>query len=490
MALSEAPDSAVHQAGGGASETKRSVKTVDENVLRHLRRIFESHAGPEQKWESSQVKTFLRTVQHHESGEDVEELLAKPELDFSAFLAFMTSSSAAITTPHKGEDLSWPLSSYFISSSHNTYLSGNQLSSDSSAEAYTNVLLRGCRCVEIDVWDGDGPETDVSESNRGDEANDGIAKSVQGKEAKRPGHRRQGSITERLSSAVSAKLKKTTLGKKITEREAKRRSISVSPNKNGTPDGQRTPEAVLIEPRVLHGHTLTKDISFRVVCAAIRDNAFVVSDLPLIVSLEVHCSPPQQLVMLEIMKEVWKGLLLPEIQARGTELPTPEALKRKILIKVKRVPSGATEAEADSPDDEDPTPPSSPQRKGKKKVKVISSLGQLAVYTQGVSFKSFTQSEAKLPGHVFSLSEKKFRECNESQRTALFAHNKEYFMRAFPAGFRINSSNLNPAPLWGAGAQVVALNWQQADEGTMLNEGMFAGTGGYVLKPEGKHRPG
>ena len=40
------------------------------------------------------------------------------------------------------------------------------------------------------------------------------------------------------------------------------------------------------EPKVYHGHTLTKDIPFREVCEAIVLSAFKASDLPVIVSLE------------------------------------------------------------------------------------------------------------------------------------------------------------------------------------------------------------
>ena len=42
-----------------------------------------------------------------------------------------------------------PLSDYFVATSHNTYLVGNQVTSESSVDAYIQVLKEGCRCVEL-----------------------------------------------------------------------------------------------------------------------------------------------------------------------------------------------------------------------------------------------------------------------------------------------------------------------------------------------------
>ncbi|EEY22708.1 1-phosphatidylinositol-4,5-bisphosphate phosphodiesterase delta-3 [Verticillium alfalfae VaMs.102] len=397
-----APSLGGTQVGGGASETQRIVKTLNDPIKKHLRSVFNSTAGAD-----------------------------------------------------------------------------GALYSESSTDAYKNVLLRGCRCIEIDVWDGDDSDSESSISSD-EEGTAPVASAPKKKEKKESRLQR---LKDKVPNPLARKLKRLSLtgseaAAKPSSSETKTPAASSEPSAlKKTP----SPQLAIVEPRVLHGYTLTKEVSFRDVCVTIRDYAFKTTDTPLIASLEVHCSAEQQSIMVKIMKEVWAELLVPTPDAEATQLPQPGQLRNKIIVKVKYAPPGSSPGR-DTPDQDDETPADG---KKAKPSKITQELSDLGFNSRGVSFKSLDQPEAAMPTHIFSLAEKKVIDVHEENSKALFAHNQNYMMRAYPSGMRIRSSNLDPAPFWRKGIQIVALNWQRWDEGMMLNEGMFAGTHGYVLKPEG-----
>lgn len=67
---------------------------------------------------------------------------------FNSFLLSSDNSAFLEEGSHITHDMTRPLSEYYISSSHNTYLVGHQLVGDSTIEGYIRALLHSCRSVE------------------------------------------------------------------------------------------------------------------------------------------------------------------------------------------------------------------------------------------------------------------------------------------------------------------------------------------------------
>uniref|UniRef100_A0A673H4Y8 Phosphoinositide phospholipase C n=1 Tax=Sinocyclocheilus rhinocerous TaxID=307959 RepID=A0A673H4Y8_9TELE len=134
--------------------------------------IYGEYAKTDGLMSAADLLNFLLNEQREDASQnDALQLIEKYELDENAkakqqmtkdgFLMYLHQPEGLIFNPaHKSvyQDMKQPLNHYFISSSHNTYLLEDQLKGPSSTEAYIKALLKGCRCVEMDCWDGSDGE--------------------------------------------------------------------------------------------------------------------------------------------------------------------------------------------------------------------------------------------------------------------------------------------------------------------------------------------
>ncbi|XP_005297184.2 1-phosphatidylinositol 4,5-bisphosphate phosphodiesterase delta-1 isoform X1 [Chrysemys picta bellii] len=121
-----------------------------DNLLRFLRE--------KQREEDAVPESALSLIERYEPNEIAkkQQIMTK-----DGFLMYLLSAEGNIfNSSHCKvyQDMTQPLSHYFVSSSHNTYLMEDQIRGPSSTEAYIRALTKGCRCVELDCWDGPNSE--------------------------------------------------------------------------------------------------------------------------------------------------------------------------------------------------------------------------------------------------------------------------------------------------------------------------------------------
>ncbi|XP_004676692.1 PREDICTED: 1-phosphatidylinositol 4,5-bisphosphate phosphodiesterase delta-1 isoform X2 [Condylura cristata] len=130
---------------------------------------FAEAAGSDKTLSVDQLVKFLQHQQREEDAgpamalslidryEPNENAKAQRQMSKDGFLMYLLSADgSAFSLAHRRvyQDMSQPLSHYLVSSSHNTYLTDHQITGLSSTEAYIRALCKGCRCLELDCWDG------------------------------------------------------------------------------------------------------------------------------------------------------------------------------------------------------------------------------------------------------------------------------------------------------------------------------------------------
>ncbi|XP_049538514.1 1-phosphatidylinositol 4,5-bisphosphate phosphodiesterase classes I and II isoform X2 [Anopheles darlingi] len=465
----------------------------------------------------------------------------KGQLSFDGFLRYLMSEDNPIMAASKldlTDDMDQPMSHYFINSSHNTYLTGHQLTGKSSVEIYRQSLLAGCRCVELDFWNGRTEEpvivhgyTFVPEICAKDVL-EAIAETAfktsefpvilsfenhcnprqQAKIANycreifgdmlldRPldSHPLESSVELPAPALLKRKIiiknkkkhhhhhhhhhKKVPTGVSSPQQQQQQppglpNAAPTVNNSNSTSNNSNTTNTAAApgSPAVTGGATLPN--SSTNAAAAAGDEGTTGITINNGTTPQAIQSPQQQ----------------QQQQTGNGDIPHHAPPLQQIRQSSKES-TGSSDTDSSSDDESMPgaqVGPIGPNEADKvpqtKETEAGAEISALVNYVQPVHFSSFENSEKKARYYEMSSFDEKQATTLLKERPIEFVnYNKRQLSRVYPAGTRFDSSNFMPQLFWNAGCQLVALNYQTLDLAMQLNLGIFEYNHrcGYLLKPE------
>ncbi|XP_030555889.1 1-phosphatidylinositol 4,5-bisphosphate phosphodiesterase classes I and II isoform X3 [Drosophila novamexicana] len=439
----------------------------------------------------------------------------KGQLSLDGFLRYLMSDDNPIMAPNKldlCDDMDQPMSHYFINSSHNTYLTGHQLTGKSSVEIYRQCLLAGCRCVELDFWNGRTEEpvivhgyTFVPEIFAKDVL-EAIAESAF-KTSEFPvilsfenhcNPRQQAKIANYCREIFGDMLLDKPLDSHPLEPNMDlpppsmlRRKIIIKNKKKhhhhhhhhhkkpsssmgqGTPGGShKLTTANSVDAAAKAATAAAAAANAQQVAAAAQDDGGGVGG----------GAAAGRTVTGAANGDIVSG-------AGGGHAPPLQQIRQS-----SKDSTGSSDSDSSSDDESLPnTTPSLPSgnepppEKAQKETEAGAEISALVNYVQPIHFSSFENAEKKNRCYEMSSFDEKQATTLLKERPIEFVnYNKHQLSRVYPAGTRFDSSNFMPQLFWNAGCQLVALNFQTLDLAMQLNLGIFEynARSGYLLKPE------
>ncbi|XP_043850722.1 1-phosphatidylinositol 4,5-bisphosphate phosphodiesterase eta-2 isoform X5 [Dromiciops gliroides] len=462
---------------------------------------------------------------------------SKEVLGIDGFTNYTRSPEGDIFNPRHyqvNQDMTYPLSYYFITSSHNTYLIGDQLMSQSRVDMYSWVLQAGCRCVEVDCWDGPDGEPivhhgytltskilfkDVIETiNKYAFIKNeypvilSIENHCSVLQQKKMAQYLTDILGDKLDlSSVSSEDDSTTLpspeklkGKILVKGKKLPANISEDAEEGDVSDEDSADE-IDEDCKLMNGDASTnrkrveniakKKLDSLIKESKIRDcedpNNFTVSTLPPSGKLGQKAEGKKKFASLGASATDKAMSKVEEDMESGEDLSGSKRNSRLLMSSFsKRKKKGSKLKKTSSLEEgDDDLDSQGSQSRGinrqKKTMKLSRALSDLVKYTKSVGIHD-VETEISSSWQVSSFSETKAHQILQQKPAHYLRFNQHQLSRIYPSSYRVDSSNYNPQPFWNAGCQMVALNYQSEGRMLQLNRAKFNANGncGYVLKPQ------